>query len=163
MNMKHKDVSYLSIQNLVDQLARKIKDSGNDFDLILGIARGGCIPSTMLSYRLNNVNVRMLQLSSYTDKERGEVFMEHFDNNCLEYIKQMNAHVLIVDDLSDSGHTFSFLVNKFLERGIHHKTAALYRKEHTKFVPDYYAAQLPQDVWIHFPWEWDRRNLYTEG
>ena len=82
-----KDISYLSIQALTKQLASNIEQSGNDFDCIVGIARGGIIPATMLSYQLGVTTVRSIQLASYSGKERGDIWMDEFDNNILEHIK----------------------------------------------------------------------------
>ena len=152
----NKDISYLAIQALTKQLADKIKDSDNDFDCIVGIARGGSVPATMLSYQLEIPEVRHIQLSSYTEQQRGDVWMDELDNNIIEYIKLTYSHVLIVDDLSDSGQSFSFLTSKFQCNGIPHKTAALYLKTGSKFQPDFYSAELPQDLWLNFPWEHSR-------
>ena len=152
----NKDISYLAIQALTKQLADKIKDSDNDFDCIVGIARGGSIPATMLSYQLEIPEVRHIQLSSYTEQQRGDVWMDELDNNIIEYIKLTYSHVLIVDDLSDSGQSFSFLTSKFQCNGIPHKTAALYIKTGSKFRPDFYSAEVPQDLWLNFPWEHSR-------
>ena len=151
-----KDISYLAIQALTKQLADKIKDSDNDFDCIVGIARGGSVPATMLSYQLEIPEVRYIQLSSYTEQQRGNVWMDELDNNIIQHIKLSYSHVLVVDDLSDSGQSFSFLTSKFQCNGIHHKTAALYLKTGSKFRPDFYSAEVPQDLWLNFPWEHSR-------
>lgn len=148
-----KDISYLSIQALTKQLASNIEQSGNDFDCIVGIARGGIIPATMLSYQLGVTTVRSIQLASYSGKERGDIWMDEFDNNILEHIKMTYSHVLLVDDLSDSGQSFSYLSQKLHDRNILHKTAALYLKTGSKFQPDFYSAQVPADLWLNFPWE----------
>lgn len=151
-----KDISYLAIQALTNQLADKIKDSGNDFDCIIGIARGGSVPATMLSYQLEIPEIRYIQLSSYTEQQRGNVWMDELDNNIIQYIKLTYSHVLVVDDLSDSGQSFSFLTSKFQCNDIPHKTAALYLKTGSKFQPDFYSAEVPQDLWLNFPWEHSR-------
>tara|TARA_B100000214_G_C23929936_1_gene610267 strand:+ start:859 stop:1323 length:465 start_codon:yes stop_codon:yes gene_type:complete len=148
-----KDISYLAIQALTKQLASKIEQSGNDFDCILGIARGGSIPATMLSYQLEIPEVRYIQLSSYTEQQRGNVWMDELDNNVIQHIKLSYAHVLLVDDLSDSGQSFSFLSTKLKQSGVLHKTAALYLKTASTFQPDFYSAEVPADLWLNFPWE----------
>ena len=148
-----KDISYLAIQALTKQLTAKIKDSGNDFDCIVGIARGGVIPATMLAYQLDVTEVRSIQLASYTGQERGDIWMDEFDDNVIQHIKLSYAHVLLVDDLSDSGHSFSYLSAKFQQSGVPHKTAALYLKTASTFHPDFYSAQVPADLWLNFPWE----------
>ena len=148
-----KDISYLAIQALTKQLASKIEQSGNDFDCIVGIARGGSIPATMLSYQLEIPEVRYIQLSSYTEQQRGNVWMDELDNNVIQHIKLSYAHVLLVDDLSDSGQSFSFLSTKLQQSGVLHKTAALYLKTASTFQPDFYSAEVPADLWLNFPWE----------
>lgn len=148
-----KDISYLAIQALTKQLALKIEQSGNDFDCIVGIARGGIIPATMLAYQLDVTEVRSIQLASYTGQERGDIWMDEFDDNVIQHIKLSYAHVLLVDDLSDSGQSFDYLSTKFRHYDIPHKTAALYLKTASTFQPDFYSAQVPADLWLNFPWE----------
>ena len=148
-----KDISYLAIQALTKKLASKIEQSDNDFDCIVGIAKGGVIPATMLAYQLDVTEVRSIQLASYTGQERGDIWMDEFDNNVIQHIKQSYAHVLLVDDLSDSGHSFSYLSTKLQQSGVLHKTAALYLKTASTFHPDFYSAEVPADLWLNFPWE----------
>ena len=152
----NKDISYLAIQALTNQLADKIKNTDNDFDCIVGIARGGSVPATMLSYQLEIPEVRHIQLSSYTEQQRGNVWMDELDNNIIQHIKLSYSHVLVVDDLSDSGQSFDFLTTKLRHYDIPHKTAALYLKTGSEFRPDFYSAEIPQDLWLNFPWEYSR-------
>jgi len=63
-----------------------------------------------------------------------------------------DKRVLLVDDVSDSGLTLQFSVQTLsLYMPAEIKTATLYIKPWTKYVPDYYAEQVNE--WVIFPWE----------
>jgi len=94
-----------------------------EIDSIMGLARGGLIPAIMLSHKLN------LPL----------VFVPY-------------ENTLIVDDICDSGETFSGV----MEKHPYNMVACLHYKPHTsKFTPDIYAVESTSDDWIVYPWEKD--------
>jgi len=63
-----------------------------------------------------------------------------------------DRRVLLVDDVSDSGLTLQFSVQALsLYMPAEIKTATLYIKPWTRYVPDYYAEQVNE--WVIFPWE----------
>jgi hypoxanthine phosphoribosyltransferase len=120
--------------------------------LIVAVARGGLIPATLLSHRLN-VHLETISASAYEGTRRQlqkpiviEGWKEEYNQN----------DVLVVDDILDSGKTlgaismmasghptswrFNYvsLVNKMCSRYPGHKN---------------FFAQVPQDVWVNFPWE----------
>lgn len=130
-------------------LLGKIK--GYSSDLIIPIARGGLIPGTIMAYKANIKNIYPVYIKSY--KEQEQVDVGFYVNPDVDYIKSFN-NILIIDDLSDTGNTFNFFGN-FLKNNniINFKTASLYLKTGTNFIPDFYVSSFDNDVWLDFPWE----------
>ena len=70
----------------------------------------------------------------------------------------LGSHVLLVDDLADSGKTLiksikwlELFYGFYLDEKI--KTAVLWHKEQSKFKPDYFVESLKGSPWIHMPFE----------
>ena len=70
----------------------------------------------------------------------------------------MGSHVLLVDDLADSGKTLiksikwlEHFYGFYLEEKI--KTAVIWYKSTSKFKPDYSVNYLEDSPWIHMPFE----------
>jgi uncharacterized protein len=63
---------------------------------------------------------------------------------------------LLVDDMVDSGHTLE-AVRKELPQRFHHitdlRTAVVWYKACSVIKPDYYVSYLPDNPWIHQPFE----------
>lgn len=99
----------------IDKLAESIYSVHRfaPFGYVCGIARGGLIPATHLSYKLN-----LPLLTIAVDSKTGEVHYEYgFDNepDTVEH-KLRNSNVLIVDDIIDSGKTVALIENEFWKK-----------------------------------------------
>ena len=151
---KHLYVSYDEYHNLIEKLALKVYQSGWQFDTILCLARGGMRPGDILS-RIFDVPLAIMSTSSYR-AEAGTV-QGHLD--IAHYITtprgQIAGRVLLVDDLADSGVTLQAVVERL--RGMPSirelKSAVLWVKGVSSYVPDYYVEMLPTSPWIHQPFE----------
>jgi hypoxanthine phosphoribosyltransferase len=113
----------LAIDNIVNQLRiKKIK-----VDKVLGIPRGGLIPAVILSHKLN--------IPLYF---RGETNLKPHDV------------LLIIDDISDTGHTMKQYYNIFYSPG-NIITASIHLRPGSLFVPDIYYEETSD--WIVYPFE----------
>jgi hypoxanthine phosphoribosyltransferase len=133
--------------SLVIELAKKISPIPN---IIVSIGKGGLIPGVILAemFECNNLN---LGLKSYKGQQR-ESIHEYQGLNGYEGLK--DANILIVDDLTDSGETFKYAVNKFIGNGCERiTTASVFYKPCSIFKPDYYALESDKNLWIVHPWE----------
>ena len=144
--------NYNEYFNLIDTLVSKIKDfRGCDFNCVIGLLRGGYVPSEAIS-RYLEIPLVIAKLSSYNDKVQGEIEL------CDEIINKdlIRGNVLIVDDLIDSGNTLKFFVNYIKE---HYNvdsvmTAVLWNKEVKRDIePDFYSIKVPGNEWIVQPLE----------
>ena len=127
-------------------------------DVILGIARGGLVPATMISHYFDipliPVNLSLRDFKSDTNTVANELDQSMM----LDFKKYKN--LLVVDDIVDSGATVSELndIFKLFSKFSHFniKYATLYYNETNEFnfVPNYWARKIDKSKdasWIVFP------------
>ena len=140
-------VSWADIHSFNDSILRQLKADNIKIDSILGIARGGMIPATMLSYKLETPYLDMLGVRTR------DVDDTQFYGN-----PNLVGNVLIVDDINDSGKTFNE-VNKYLhlhfDRGEVKNVyyCACIKRTGTKFETGFYGVEFEGDNWYVFPWD----------
>jgi len=141
-------VSWRSIMSLCSRIVRELKDRyPNTLDYeIVGLSRGGLIPSVIISNMLNIRKVYSIGLRTYADQEKAsnaEVYQ-------VPDISSMQK-ILLIDDISDSGDSFISIKKMLENKDV--VTASLFLKKRTKFIPDVYAKKAKDESWIVFPWE----------
>lgn len=141
-------VSWRSIMSLCTKIVRELKDRyPNILDYeIVGLSRGGLIPSVIISNMLNIRKVYSIGLRTYADQEKAsnaEVYQ-------VPDIGPMQK-ILLIDDISDSGDSFISIKEMLENKDV--VTASLFLKKRTKFIPDVYAKKAKDESWIVFPWE----------
>lgn len=144
-------VNYTDIENQIKHILSNIN---TNYDHIVGMYRGGLIPSVHLSHKLN-IPIKIADISHELSK--GDNLHEH--ENYAPNIAD-NAQILIVDDILDSGYTINECLNRLnIEKA---DVAVLYAKEsgiklinqNPKLNKLFYAELLPDDApFIYFPWE----------
>ena len=150
-------VSWADYHDLIERLAVRIAASGVQFNCVVGIARGGLRVADVLS-RLFQVPMAVWVASSYRDGH-GTVQGSLQVSNSLAMIgDSLGEHVLLVDDLADSGRTMAELHRRLLtgDVGLGVKTvhtAVLWVKAGSIVKPDFFVADLPHNPWIHQPFE----------
>jgi hypoxanthine phosphoribosyltransferase len=132
---------------MVTKLAGSVAASGEKFDLVIGIARGG-MPVAMVVADKLGIKVDFLNVKSYTDV--GERVKPKILTTITEKIT--NKRVLIVDDLVDGGATME-TITEYLstQKPISIKTAVLFTKPWSTFAPDFSLRVV--DNWVVFPYE----------
>lgn len=140
-------IGWAEYGSLVEKLTEKVRAGGADFDLVVGIARGGIPVAMVLSDRLD-VKVDIINVKSYTGiakRSRPKIV-----STLTEGIR--GKRVLVVDDLVDHGDTMKTVVGYLLRmKPKTLRTAVLFKKPWSKNEPDYYTEVV--DEWIVFPWE----------
>ena len=152
---KHLYVSYDEYHNLIEKLALKVFQSGWQFYTILCLARGGMRPGDILS-RVFSKPLAIMSTSSYR-ADAGTV-QGHLD--IARFITtpkgEIAGRVLLVDDLADTGHTlkavFEMLKSNYAPI-TELRSAVIWTKGVSTFVPDYSVEFLPTNPWIHQPFE----------
>ena len=151
---KHLYVSYDEYNNLIEKLAIKVFQSGWQFDTILCLARGGMRPGDVLS-RVFDKPLAIMSTSSY----RAEAGTIQGRLDMAKYITmpkgELAGRVLLVDDLADSGVTLKAVVDRL--RGTpaisELRSAVIWVKGASSYMPDYHVELLPTSPWIHQPFE----------
>lgn len=152
---KHLWVSWEDYNDAVVGLARMIHDSGWEFDQVLCLARGGLRPGDIFS-RIFDVPLAILSTSSY----REEAGMVQGTLDIAKHVTMtkgsLSGKVLLLDDLVDSGVTLE-KVQKHLKENFpavtEVRSAVLWCKGCSSLKPDYYLHYLPNNPWIHQPFE----------
>jgi hypoxanthine phosphoribosyltransferase len=149
--MEKTNISWADFQSDIDTCISQIKNKS--FDLVIGLMRGGSIPATIISNRLN-IPLRMMGIKSYTnDNKQSEISLYQTCYDSIVNVLSERKNVLIVDDLSDSGETFRFAANNYKYYFDNVYTLAPYLKEGTSLEPDFYSRRFEKDTWLVFPWE----------
>lgn len=148
-------VSWSDYHKTIERLAAQVHASGWRFNQIVCIARGGLRVGDTLS-RIFDLPLAIISTQSYGGEGgavRGELkIAEHLTMTT----PALGDRVLLVDDLVDSGITLEAVRHHLLERHPFIKdlrTAVLWCKASSRFTPDYQAAFLAENPWIHQPFE----------
>jgi len=129
--------------------SEKIHKNRYQPDIIVGIARGGIIPASILTDLLK---------TQITTTIRIEFYLDIAQPNIQPTLKQPltvpvnGKKILIVDDISDSGQSLKIAKQHLTEKGATEiKIATLYTKTTTQIPPDY--VEKTTNNWVVFPWE----------
>jgi uncharacterized protein len=123
-------------------------------DVVVGITRGGLIPSVYVSHYFD-VDLVTINVS-FRDTKVLEPTTE------IEELLKAGRTILLVDDICDSGETLEFIYNQLQQTvpdrlDTQMKTAVLIHNEGCQtFTPEYSGTTInksEQDVWVCFPWE----------
>jgi len=151
---KHLYVSWDDYHLLIERLALKVHASGWEFDQILCLARGGMRPGDVIS-RVFDKPLAIMSTSSY----RADAGTIQGRLDLAKYITmpkgELAGRVLLVDDLSDSGVTLRAVVDRLRSMPAIQelRSAVLWVKGVSTYVPDYFVEMLPTSPWIHQPFE----------
>ena len=152
-------VNWEEYNKTVEKLAIMIDESGYKPDILIGIMRGAAPMIDVLS-RIFKLKCAYLAVESYSGKgvedEQGDIV---FSREMSSIAPNMGGKILLCDDLSDTGITFNksiYWLNKYkpIKGKIKDiKTATLWKKNKSKFKPDFCATKLSGNPWIVQPFE----------
>jgi uncharacterized protein len=148
-------VSWTDYHASIEKLALQIHQSGWQFNQIVCLAKGGLRVGDVLA-RLYDVPLAILATASYrgTSHERSSLIFSH---DLTMTTPNLGSHVLLVDDLVDSGltlqKTLPWLDRKYGFYIEEVRTAVIWYKACSAIKPDYYVDYLPDNPWIHQPFE----------
>ncbi|MCP4923359.1 MAG: xanthine phosphoribosyltransferase [bacterium] len=134
--------SWQNIHKDALELAEKVKDKG-PFEGVIGVARGGLVPATIIANALGIKKVIAFSISSYdSNGQQRELVV-------LDSVTDKEKKWLVIDDLVDSGATLE-KVSQYLPESYF---AVLYAKPQGKSKTDVFVKEVSQDTWVVFPWE----------
>ncbi len=153
-------VSWDEYHQKIEQLAVQIHQSGWQFNQIVCLAKGGLRIGDILA-RLYDVPLAILSTASYSSDNPGDLQNQRstlvFSHDLTKTTAHLGSHVLVVDDLVDSGvtlkKTLPWLDRKYGFYIEEIRTAVLWYKACSVIKPDYYVDYLKDNPWIHQPFE----------
>lgn len=146
------NLSWKDINNITEELLKKIQASGFKPDYLVGVTVGGLIPLGLLAKGLNMNTVVTVSANSYKGQKRGNLNI-----TCLPNIDLTGKKILLVDEIAGSGETLRQISQILLKQ---YKISELktvvfvISKDECKFLPDFHILETKE--WIVFPWEKDR-------
>jgi hypothetical protein len=148
-------VTWSEYHQKIEALAAQIYQSGWEFNQIVCLAKGGLRVGDIIA-RIYDLPLAILSTSSYRSGARSRS-TSVFSRDLTMTTPNLGSHILVVDDLVDSGVTLQKTI-PWLDR--HYgfyveevRTAVLWYKACSVFKPDYYVDYLPDNPWIHQPFE----------
>ncbi|ELR96596.1 phosphoribosyltransferase [Gloeocapsa sp. PCC 73106] len=150
-------VSWSDYHQKIETLAAKIYQSRWDFNQIVCIAKGGLRVGDILS-RIFEQPLAIVYAKSYEgegNRTRGQITIAP---QLLMLEAKLGDRVLLVDDLTDSGisleQSVTWLKENFGEDIQEIRTGVIWCKGSSIIKPDYYVDYLPDNPWIHQPFEY---------
>lgn len=131
----------------VFQLAKKIIESGESFDRVIALAKGGLTFSRSLVDYLHIEEVSSLHIEFYNGintSNNTPVITQSIP------VSLKNEKILLFDDLVDSGNTVKTALDYLKHRGVSTvRTAVFFYKPQSVIKPDFYVRKVNE--WIIFP------------
>lgn len=141
--------SWADLDQLCFELAKQINDAGEEFDLVVALAKGAWPMSRTLVDYLAMSNLVSLGIRFYSGINQRLSEPEVYQDLP---ISVKGKKILLFDDVADTGESLLFASDYLLEQGATEvKTATLFFKERSAIIPDFYASLV--NAWIIFPFE----------
>jgi len=148
-NTQYEVPTWNQIYDMLLAQAQKIQGDGYKPDIIVGVARGGLVPSRILADLLETRDFAIITIEYYVGI--GQKNKEPVLKQCL-HTQLPDKKVLLVDDVSDGGRSLQLAKKHLQEQGAKEiRIATVYCKPGTITLPDYFEKETSH--WIVFPWE----------
>jgi hypothetical protein len=131
------------------ELSQAVAASGFRPNIILGIARGGLLPAATMAYALDVKNLFMMSVEFYTGVDERLDFPVMLPP-LLNAVDIKGAHLLVVDDVADTGGTLKLVKDFCVEHVEDVRCAVLYEKPRSVVKCEFVWRRT--DRWINFPW-----------
>jgi len=130
-------------------LADKVRVNSFKPDILVGISRGGWIPTRVLSDLLENPYITSVGVEFYVgvyETNREPILTQPLS------VSATNKKILLVDDVVDTGKSAMLIKSHLVGEGAREtKLLTLYYKPWSVVKPDFYGKETSD--WIVFPWE----------
>lgn len=143
-------ITWEGVYSLCHQLARRLRQENFRIDVIVAIARGGYVPGRLLSDMLGIHDLTSFKIEHYQGAyKQHEAYVKYPLNADIN-----ERNVLLLDDVCDSGDTFTVGVEHIQQCGKVNeiRTAALHLKTVSKYIPDFYVETVSEWRWLIYPW-----------
>lgn len=127
-------------------LAWRLSGQG-PFNAVVAVTRGGLVPAAIVARELGVRVIETICVASYDYGKQGDLQVLKSVDQTL--VGDEGVHVLIVDDLVDTGKTAA-VVRGILPRA---HFATVYAKPAGRPQVDTFVTEVSQDTWIYLPWD----------
>ena len=134
------------------ELALQVHEDGYRPDLIVAIARGGLFVAGGLGYALDVKNLSVVNVEFYTGVDE-RLEMPVMLPPVPEPVDLRGSHVLIADDVADTGATLALVKNFCASHVAEVRCAVVYEKPRSTVQCEYVWRRTER--WIDFPWSSD--------
>lgn len=137
------------IYDMLIELSDKIRTSGFEPDVLIGMSRGGWLPTRILSDLLENPHIASVGVEFYVG-----VYETNLEPRLTQplSISVFDKRILLVDDVVDTGKSAMLTKEHIDNEGAKEtKILTLYYKPWSIVVPDFFSKETSD--WIVFPWE----------
>lgn len=150
--MKCKIVTFDEVYNMMKKLAESIKNSRYQPTTIIGLARGGWVPSRLMCDFLGITDLISLKVEHWlqTGQTKDEATIRYPLSADITLKK-----LLLIDDIADTGKsllTSIAYLKKFHPSDV--RVATMQYIPQSAFKPDYYAEEVKIWTWFIYPWNW---------
>ncbi|MHB1435833.1 MAG: phosphoribosyltransferase [Thermoplasmata archaeon] len=153
--------TWADVDRWADRLAELIRAQRDPPEVLVGVTRGGWVPTRLLSDRIGTRRVVSLRIQHWG--------VTATPSGAAEVTEELSGSVqghraLIVDDIADTGESLHLARERVARAGARSvETAACLYITHAKLTPTYFAEEIDRShwVWIVFPWNYweDLRTL----
>ncbi|MGB6441872.1 MAG: phosphoribosyltransferase, partial [Thermoplasmata archaeon] len=146
--------SWEDVDAWADRLAAQVRERDAIPATIVALTRGGWVPARLLCDRLGVHRLVSLRAQHWgvTATPNGAAALTEGLSGPVA-----GETVLVVDDITDTGDSLALAVaHVTANRPTRVESAAFLHITHSKFLPTYYAEEIPRDawVWVVFPWNY---------
>jgi len=147
-NISEKEIHKI-IHNIINQINQNLDVKITD---IVAIAKGGLIPARYIAKYLEIDKIYSIGIKYYTDIQK-TMKVPHIYQHLTNKFHQSDV-ILIVDDVVDSGESISVAMTEVVKCGAKKiATASLHYKNKSKYIPDFYGEECPNELWLTYNWE----------
>ncbi len=124
--MEVKKFSFDEVDMLARTISKRAKQHGG-FTHVVGVARGGLVPATIISYELG-LPLTTVHVSSYEGTEKKGIM----GNVNQLFDLPNNSQLLVVDDICDTGETINWIEKQLVLNETKYEIACIFTKRNIK-------------------------------
>ena len=148
--IRYELVTWRQVEQLVEKLVARIRETGFRPDIVIAIARGGYVPARLVCDFMDIFNLTSIRIVHY---RAGTDMLNHARLSMPLAVDVRGLNVLVVDDVSDTGDTLQLALQHIESfRPVAIKLAVLHHKQVSSVKPDFYGRMIVKWRWLTYPW-----------
>lgn len=138
--------------NLAGQIEQHTQETGEQFDMMIYIPRGGLFVVNIVARELGFDGTEVF--AHVNTMYKGEIKGEARQGQKITQEQAEGKNALLVEEVVDTGETMDRTFSELKDLGIALlRVGALHVKDHSVFDPDWAVKRTSGKTWIDYPWE----------